>query len=193
MLTGKLVRVRYARDRILPHYLNPEDAGWLELAEELLALFRGQAGRSRGELEADLREVIGDDPSQLVHQGLAKLLEDRCEFETVSGQPPEELRPAVFRAAAEARTGDAPFNRTAILQTVADSFGVSADVVEKGLFADLKGEQRLVRFKNISAERLLQRYNVALAQAVLLRSSRVHVIVRHETPQRLRQLLRLVK
>src|SRR6202035_3376279 len=60
-------------------------------------------------------------------------------------------------------------------------------------FADLKSEQRLVRFKDISAERLLQRYNEALAQAVLLRSTRVHVIVRHESPQRVRQLLRLVK
>ena len=193
MLTGKMVRVRYARDRIVPHYLDTEDTSWREIAERLLEMFRGQDGRTRGELEDDQREAFGDDPSQLAHQGLAKLLEDRCEFETVSGHPPEELRPAVFRAAAEARAGDAPFNRAAVLQKIADGLGVAPDVVDHGLFADLKSEQRLVRFKDLSAERLLQRYNVALAQAVLLRSSRVHVIVRNELPQRLRQLLRLVK
>ena len=47
--------------------------------------------------------------------------------------------------------------------------------------------------KTLRAERLLQRYNVALAQAVLLRSTRVHVIVRDEPPQRYRQLLRRIK
>ncbi len=193
MLTGKMVRVRYARDRIVPHYLDTEDASWQEVAERLLEIFRGQDGHTRGELEDDQREAFGDDPSQLVHQGLAKLLEDRCEFETVSGYPPEELRPAVFRAAAEARRGDAPFDRAAVLQSVAASFGVAPEVVDHGLFADLKSEQRLVKFKDISAERLLQRYNEALAQAVLLRSTRVHVIVRHESPQRVRQLLRAVK
>ena len=193
MLTGKMVRVRYARDRIVPHYLDTENDDWHEVAERLLEIFRNQDSHTRGELEDDQREAFGDDPSQLVHQGLAKLLEDRCEFETVSGHPPEELRPAVFRAAAAARAGDASFDRAAVLQTVAAAFGVTPEVVDHGLFADLKSEQRLVKFKDISAERLLQRYNVALAQSVLLRSTRVHVIVRHEPPQRLRQLLRLVK
>jgi predicted nuclease of restriction endonuclease-like RecB superfamily len=203
MLTGKLVRVRYARDRIVPHYLDPADAAWLEVAERLLELFRGQDGRTRGELEDDQREAFGDDPGQLVHQGLAKLLEDRCEFEVVSGHPPEELRAAVFRAAArqrvaappegEAALSAAPFDRAAVVATVAGDLGLTAEAVEGGLFADLKSEQRLVRFKDLSARHLLERYNVALAQAVLLRATRVHVTIRREPPQRYRQLLRQVK
>jgi predicted nuclease of restriction endonuclease-like RecB superfamily len=199
MLTGKMVRVRYAKDRIIPHYLNLADPTWPEVAERLLSLFRGQEGRTRGELEGDQREVLGDDPSQLVHQGLSKLLEDRCEFETVSGYPPEELRDAVFRVAAEHRKkialvpGAAAFDRLAVLGEVAAKFELPQDTVEQGLFADLKSEQRLVKFKDISAEHLLQRYNVALAQAVLLRATRVHVTIRNEPPQRYRQLLRQVK
>src|SRR5262249_8085227 len=65
--------------------------------------------------------------------------------------------------------------------------------VERGLFADLRSEQRLIKFRDISAHHLLQRYNVALAQAVLLRSTRVHVAVRREPPQRYRSLLRATK
>jgi predicted nuclease of restriction endonuclease-like RecB superfamily len=193
MLTGKLVRVRYARDRIIPQYLDTTDAGWREFAERLLELFRAQDGRSRGELDADLREMIGDDPGQLIHQGLAKLLDDRCEFETVSDHPPDEIRGAAFRAAAEARAADSPFDRAAVMQRVAGELGLAVCDVEHGIFADLKSEQRLIKFADISAERLLQRYNVALAQAVLLRSVRVQVIVRDEPPQRFRQLLRIVK
>src|SRR5580704_7602606 len=101
MLTGKMVRVRFARDRIIPYYLDVNEVTWREVAERLLDLFRGQEGRTRGELEVDQQEAFGDDPGQLVHQGLAKLLEDRCEFEVVSGHPPEDLRAAVFRAAAD--------------------------------------------------------------------------------------------
>jgi predicted nuclease of restriction endonuclease-like RecB superfamily len=208
MLTGKQVRVRYARNRIIPYYLDEKDGNWIETAERLLDLFRGQEGRSRGELEDDLTEVIGNDAGQLVHRGLAKLLEDRCEFEVVAGQPPEQVREAVFQAAAEQRrnpvspalpafapshTHVAAFDRAVVLQRAAGALGMSTAAVEQSLFADLKSEQRLVRFKDTTAERLLQRYNVALAQAVLLRSTAVRVAVRGEPPQRYRQLLRLVK
>jgi predicted nuclease of restriction endonuclease-like RecB superfamily len=205
MLTGKLVRVRYARDRIVPYYLDVEDESWQLVAEQMLELFRAQVGRTRGELEDDLRETFGDDPGQLVHQGLAKLLEDRCEFEVVSGQPPEKLRAAVFRAAAAQRKGPpaaeeapaqaalAPFDRDAVLRQVGAELDLAPEQVDIGLFADLKSEQRLISFEDLSAERLLRRYNVALAQAVLLRATRVSVVVRNEPPQRYRQLLRRLK
>jgi predicted nuclease of restriction endonuclease-like RecB superfamily len=216
MLTGKLVRVRYSRDRIRPCYLDPAESGWHGAAERLLDVYRAADGRSRGELEEELREMIGNDPAQLVHLGLAKLLEDRCEFEVVAGVAPETLREAVFSAAATARravgvsgpvpamdTGQVPpanpghlpltFDRAAVLQDVAATFDLTPAAVQQGLFADLKSEQRLVRFKDINVERLLLRYNVALAQAVLLRSTRIQVTIRHEPPQRYRQLLRAVK
>jgi predicted nuclease of restriction endonuclease-like RecB superfamily len=204
MLTGKMVRVRYARDRIIPYYLDVADPTWHEAAERLLELFRTQEGRTRGALEEDLKETFGNDPGQIVHQGLAKLLADRCEFEVVSGHPPEQLRELVFTTAAAHRRGnhgevraDGPFaaslDRSPILHEVAARLDMTAEAVDQGLFADLKSEQRLVHFKDITAERLLQRYNVALAQAVLLRSTRVHADVRNEPPQRYRQLFRLVK
>jgi predicted nuclease of restriction endonuclease-like RecB superfamily len=213
MLTGKLVRVNYRRpNRIVPHYLDATDPGWLEAAERLLLLFRGQEGRTRGELEDDLADTFGNESMHLIHQGLAKLLLDRCEFDVASGVPPEELREQVFQAATEQRRAHHalpatpapaevgsikhptwPADRAAVLQQVAVKLGATPEAVEQGLFADLKSEQRLVRFKDVSAEHLLQRYNVALAQAVLLRSSRVHVTIRGEPPQRYRQLLRLVK
>lgn len=241
MLTGKLVRVRYSRDRIVPCYIDSGDPVWLEIAGRLRELYQSQENRTRGELEEDLRDIFGNDPNQFVHQGLAKLLEDRCEFEVVSGHPPEKLREAVFREAAKHRwrsgsplpctrgrgaggegggapdsptpspqplapeyrgegpmsvrppLAGTPFDRQAILAQVGTELGMTAEAVDHGLFADLKSEQRLVRFKDISAERLLERYNVALAQAVLLRSSRVKVNIRGEPPQRFRQLFRLVK
>jgi predicted nuclease of restriction endonuclease-like RecB superfamily len=201
MLTGKMVSVRYARDRIIPRYIDVSDPGWCEVAERLLTLFRGQEGRTRGELAEEQSELFGDDPSQLVHQGLAKLLEDRCEFEVVSDHPPEAMRAAVFRAAARHRLAplsaedmtEVRFDRDAVLREAANELSLTPETIEQGLFADLKSEQRLVHFKDISAEHLLRRYNVALAQAVLYRCTRLHATIRNEPPQRYRQLLRRVK
>jgi predicted nuclease of restriction endonuclease-like RecB superfamily len=203
MLTGKLVRVRYARDRIVPCYVHAGDPLWLEVAERLREVFRDAQGRTRGEVDEELRDSFGSDPGQIVHQGLAKLLEDRCDFEVISGQPPERLREAVFLAAAQQRrlrAGHEPgtsdfvhFHRAAVLNAVAPSLDLTPEAVDHGLFADLKSEQRLTRFKDISPEHLLERYNVALAQAVLLRSTHVEIQVRRETPQRYRQLFRLLK
>src|SRR5262245_8838663 len=175
MLVGKQVRVRYARDKIVPCYLAPDDAEWREVADRLIGLFRGAERRTRGELGQELEDAFGDDPTQLVHQGLGKLLEDRCEFEVESGHPPEELREAVFEAAAAHRKRHAEvdtlddydprtaFDRDAVLREVAATLNLSPETVAAGLFADLKSEQRLTRFDDITPERLLQRYNVALA------------------------------
>ena len=231
MLTSSLVRVRFARTRIIPAYIDPADARWQNAARQLLDLFRGQEGRTRGELEAEVDEAFGGDAGQLVHRGLAKLLEDRCEFETVSGQPPERIREVVFRLAARERiaavkqsvgwvessrpTGgmvgledsthptSIPSTRSsglgtaslreATLRLAAIELEMTPESVEQGLFADLKSEQRLSRFKDTTPERLLDRYNVALVQGVLLRSTHVRVTIRGEKPARYRQLFRSIK
>lgn len=205
MLTSTLVRVRYSRQQLIPSYLDADDPAWLEATERLIDLFRSNTPKPRSELEDEIEEIFGDAPTQQVHRGLAKLLEDRCEFAIAPGHSPDQVRAAVFRAATEQRLqaalpvdGDTKlqlprFDRAAALERAARELGSDPAAVERALFADLRGEQQLVSFKDISAQRLLQRYNVALAQAVLLRASAVEVLIRHEPPQRYRQLLRLIK
>ena len=102
MLTGKLVRVFRRGNRLHPQYLDVTNENWIGVAERLLLLFRNLAGCTRAELEADVQEAFGTNPSQLVPQGLAKLLEDRCEFDVDSEVAPEEIREKVFLLAAVA-------------------------------------------------------------------------------------------
>lgn len=199
MLTGNLVRVRQSKGRIIPLYLNRHNPEWLEVAESLLLLFREAKGRTRGEIEAEVHELVGEGLATLAHRGLAKVLEDRAEFEVVADVAPETIREAVFTAAAEARKAPqaggrrAPFQRDAILQDVGQKLGIAPEKVAESLFADLKDENRMLDFKDLSAERLVDRYNVALAQSVLLRSVRATVEVRGEGPARYRQLFRQIK
>jgi uncharacterized protein len=199
MLTGKLVRVRHAKNRLIPQYVDPGNAALRALAEQLIAAYRTSAGRTRGEIADDLADLIPEGPRGLLPAGLAKLLEERCEFETTADQPPDALREAVFKRAAQhraeaAKTGT-PFDRIAVLKEAAESLSLNyaPEQIDRDLFADLKDEQRVKSFDDISAERLLDRYNVALAQAILLRSTEMDVRIWGETPARFRQLFRAVK
>ncbi len=200
MLTGNLVRVKTtSKGRIVPVYLNRDDPRWLEVAESLLLIFREGVGMTRGEIETEINELIGEGMATLANRGLAKVLEDRTEFEVVADVPPETVRNKVFLAAAEERRNAraagprTPFRREAVLEAVARELGLEPDRVIAALFADLKDENRMLRFDDLDAQRLIDRYNVALAQAVLLRSVQATVEIRNEKPSRYRQLFRQLK
>lgn len=197
MLTGKLVRVRHAKNKLVPMYIDAHNRDWLAAAEQLLFAYRDATGRTRGELEEQLADLVGDGPGQLIHQGLAKLLEDRCDFEVAADVPPDQVREAVFRTSAEhhASAGKAatPFDRDAVLTAVAGELHITPEQVDRALFADLKDEQRILKFDDCTPEFLLNRYNVALAQAILLRCVGMEVRVWNETPARFRKLFNAVK
>jgi uncharacterized protein len=199
MLTGKLVRVRHARNKLVPLYVEASDAGLQALVEQLLLAYRASVGRTRGEIAEELSDLIPEGPHGLLPAGLTKLLEDRCEFEVAAEYPPDELREAIFKAAAlhraEAAKRGVPFDRTTVLTEVAGSLSLTLtpEQIDRSLFADLKDEQRVQAFEDISAERLLHRYNVALAQAILLRCTAMEARIWGETPARFRQLFRAVK
>jgi hypothetical protein len=199
MLTGKMVRVRHAKNRLIPQYVPPHDEGLLALADQILYAYRAAPGRTRGEIEEELSDLIPEGPPGLLPAGLAKLCEDRCEFEVSAEHPPDALREAVFTAASAARAKAAsemqPFDRKAVLEDVAEqlSLKLTAEQIDRTLFADLKDEQRVLSFDDTTPENLLHRYNVALAQAILLRCTLMEVRVYAETPARFRQLFRAVK
>ena len=199
-----MVRVKLARERVVPLYIDREAARWLEAAESLLLLFREGLGITRGEIESEIDALFGGGgKATQVYRGLAKILEDRAEFEVVADVPPDVIREKVFTAAADYRrqmrsSGTGPghrevFRRDEILSTVAQELNIAPDALETSLFADLRDENRLLSFDDMKAQWLIDRYNVGLAQAVLLRSVLVRVEVRNERPARYRQLFRRLK
>jgi predicted nuclease of restriction endonuclease-like RecB superfamily len=197
MLTGNLVRLKFHRDRVSPQFLDVDESEWLIAAADLIDLFRESVSRTRSEVAADVLEIVGESNASLIQQGLAKLLDDRCEYETVADRPPEDVRESAFRhsaihRAAMAASG-AKFDRNVVVQSVSAELSVPPEQVETLLFADLKDEQRVLKFDDITPEQLLHRYNVALVQSILLKSVGVEIRVRGESPARLRQLFRAIR
>ena len=103
MLTGNLVRVGISKERVIPRFLDRKNNRWLEVAESLLTIFREGVGMTRGEIETEIDDLVGEGLATLAHRGLAKVLEGRAEFEVVAEVVPEILRDKVFSAAATFR------------------------------------------------------------------------------------------
>ncbi len=219
MLTGDLLRFTRRKGRVLPRLVNPADAALLERAAALIAVVeaavppatqgaaavragshaaaQAPAGRRRGELERTLDQLAPAGPEHQVERGLAKLLLDRCTFETRAMADPAALRAALFdRSAAAWRTrplAELPQWRAGALREAGAALGLSQAEAEETLYADLEANQALAAFAALSPERLLLRYNVALVQGLLLRADAVEVRAPWPAPARLRQLFRWLK
>ena len=176
MLTSDLVLVRSYKGEIRPRYIDAEDVDLLTLADDLITLFEAHRGHSRGALDEEMRELLGTGTDFLLHRGLAKLLLDRCDFETESPMEPEALREEVFAlSSAQHGCGEEPFDRSEVLEQAASKLGIEVAEIERSLYGDLKDEQILRAWKPCKAQWLLHRYNTALAQGVLLRATEMEV------------------
>ncbi len=197
MLTADLVRARRRGDELR---LVPLDAALRAHAEELAAAYlelaTSHVGRAREEFEETCDAVRSSARDQRLADGLCKLVDDRCEFEADATVAAEEMRRDVFvRASAGRRVlpAGARFDRQAVIDTVAQERGISPDAVERGLYADLRAAHLLRSVEAISARRLVDEYEQAQAQAVLLRAVRVVVEVECAMPGAYRALFRKLK
>lgn len=201
MLTRDLLRARVQKDAVIPSFVDPERPALREDAATLVDAFAQAVdeGWERGRIEAEIADLVGDRRDHKVLRGLAKVLLDRSEFEVDAPVPPAELRQAVFRAARE--RGPLALERGLLGRPVAEDvlaevgarYDLDAARTARVLYADLKEAQRLVACPVTDPLDLLNRYNVALAQAVLLRATQVHVRLHDPSVPRLRQLFRYVK
>ena len=178
MLTSDLA-INFRRgEKIFPRLIKTDDAGYTRDAEVLIEIFSEFGGKTRGELERELDEYIGTGTDFRILRGLIKLLTDRCEFETTAPAEPVEIRRKVFL---EARQNHPIFpdslNKTATLQTVAEELSTNADQVSQNLYADLSAQQRLSSFETIAPRELLDRYNLAQAQAILYKCVEMKIAV----------------
>jgi len=168
MLTSDLAINWRRGDKIVPRLIKTDDAGYLRDAVVLIEIFEEFQGKTRGELESELEDYVGTGTDYRILRGLIKLLTDRCDFETSSVAAPEDIRRKVFLEARKFQpvTPDSD-TKNKVLETVAAAFETDSKKIYEHLYADLSFQQRLISFETIAAKDLLDRYNLAQAQALL--------------------------
>ncbi len=201
MLTADLVTARRRGDELRLIPVDPRRRARIEtLATAFSEIARAQLGSTRQQLDDALdAAAAGADlpsPDRRLIAAVQKLVYDGCSFEEPDADTAAALRREIFRrAAAERRaaTPSAPFDRGALLEAAARERGTTATVVEAGLYGDRPARQRLLAFAGRPPGMLAAGFELAEAQAVLLRATRVTASVRSRDAGTYRQLFRTLK
>jgi len=152
MLTANLARSRTHEDTITPLFIDASEQQYRETAEELIQIFEAHLGEPKGDLEDTIDQLTIADTDYKVVQGLAKLLKDECEFETVAPVEPHEIRQRLFEKANESYpivrqpTLGEDTQKLEVYSSVADALGITLEECHQGMYADLEEHKRLVRF-----------------------------------------------
>ncbi|RZN34788.1 MAG: DUF790 family protein [Methanophagales archaeon ANME-1-THS] len=180
MLPSELLMTRIKKDKIYPDFL-PLDHEHLELAEELINVYKDFTGRKKSELE----EIIAEFEAGLNFKrirGLRTLLERRCSFTSKYLVEPILARRAVFDVASS-RSVTTQTERSKVIETVAQNLNVSVEDLEQSLWADLESEILLADFEPLTPEALVKWYNLTLAQTLLFKSSGMTIAVTSRAPE----------
>lgn len=171
MLRRDQLRYRIRGDEVVPSFLRPTPA-MRDLAERLLLTWRSCVGVTRRELEEALQPVVHSSRSAVIARGLDHLIDKAARFE----EPADAiaLRDEVLPASAAALrdpAATADDHRAAVARSL-DRDGAE---LARTLYADLPHEAELVAEPELDAETLLARYNLALAQGLILGAVSLHV------------------
>ncbi|APR85834.1 Hypothetical protein A7982_11183 [Minicystis rosea] len=198
MLTVDLVRARRKKDKTLaPAYLaGPAAERLYPIARYYVETHEAKIGFSRDDIDESLDAIEVPARDRVASLGLRKVIEDRCVFEIAEGVDPEKIREALFWAAARAHKAldvRAEFDRAAVLAEVSAALGLAPELIEAGLYADLRGSEVLKSFETLTPAAAIERYNLGLAQAILLRATRVTVRIEGEDPRTYRRIFRAAR
>lgn len=197
MLTSDLVRATARAGQLKVKMLaGAERERAKELAASYIELATGSVGSAYHELK-ELWSAIELPPKEIkLAAGLLKLVEDHCEFEAESAIDPRVLREALFALAAERRKalGDEErFDRSALLAAAGAPHSMSGEDVERALYADLKSEHRLLKPPPLNPDSLIEIYDVAQLQAVLLRAVQVRAWIQCASVETYRDIFKKLK
>lgn len=193
MLTRELLIYRRAKGNLRPTFVDVKLEDNLALAAGLIQIVEHGVGETRGTLEEALDVLVGEAKKPKVARGLVKLLLDKCSFEE-PGDAAAGLRRQAFLASAAALRGlpdDAPIDL--YLARLGPTLPRPLAECRAQLYDDLGEHRRLLRCVLPTAQALLERYNLAQAQGLVLYAQRLRVHTGTGSALELRKLLRWLK
>ena len=201
MLTGPLLRTRVRGSSISALVVDPNKPSLVQAAHGVLEIVAegAQRGARRGEVQEELADLAAGHAQPKVVHGLSKLAQDQCEYRVQSDLDPVELRAEVFALARERgpiALEPGPLQRLIapdVLAEVGTRHNKTAQAIAEALYADLRQHERLLSAPQHPPQWLLNRYNVSLHQALLLRALELRIRFHKPSAHRMRQLFRAVK
>lgn len=192
MLTKDLLQYRIRQGRAHPSFVDVADPALLELAAEFIALIDASMGTERAEIEQRLAARASAFERAKVGHGLVKLLLDRIAFEEPS-EDARTIRSETFNKGAEALRGLSDDATPEDWERAVSSAFANVAERRSTLYADHPNERLAIDWRPVDATALLNAYNLALVQGLVMRARRVTVHARCPDVLRVRKVLRWLK
>lgn len=193
MLTRQLRRERVREGRLRPLFVDARSGPLLSLSASLISVIEDGVGDSRAALEERLGGLAGAAKQPVIARGLVKLLLDRTTFEPADPGAVERRRgwlELAHRVRCGLPEGAGPEDFERALEA---SLREPLVQVRETLLSDLPAVRRLLSWKPLPPEALLDRYNLALAQAPLLETQRLTVTAPAPSLLAVRKVLRWLR
>jgi len=176
LLPSNLLTVWRRKGTIQPRYAKPSTEN-LQVANKLIEAYKHSVGKKKNILKkvADNLEDEGYD-YHLV-RGLSLLLDRRSVFKCASQADPPALRQKIFQETGKTGPATTMEQRKTIIEKIASQLEISSKELEETMYADLESELILQDFKPVSAQNLLEKYNLSLAQTLLFDSTELRFTV----------------
>jgi hypothetical protein len=170
--------LRIERGVLRVDYLIDPDGRVVAMLDRLCRLVKHLEGCPRDTVAEALKRQERRVRDATRMSGIARALLDACVFQPPVGaaQAPS-VRNAVF-AARGRRWPPVPGDHAIPYEEASLELGIPREDVERLLYADLPGERILARVPQLDGNRLLSRYNLELARAVLLDAERITLTAR---------------
>ncbi len=179
MLKKEHILCKINSGNIKPRWFDPENPEHLECAATLISLYQQAVGSrmSADELAMLAKNAIDSSPLTAMSAGLNKLLLDRSEFKAAAELDYPELRRELFQKSA------------GMLKA-----GILPQPIETpDIYGDLPGFEKIERISPVTPGELLNHFNLAQAQALLIYARTVTLKICDPDVSALRKVMKAVK
>ena len=188
MLTKDLLRVRNRGGKVTPEFVPVSAAAELSAATDLLNCAKTAVGFPLGETRTALADLCHGGVK--CAPGLAKLVMDRMEIE----EPDPDIAVSRLEMIRQARfLREKCSTRKEFEELTGRAFGQEFKDLGSRIYSDLTDSLGIKSFDPIEPEMLIQRYNTALVQGLMLQADSVLVKVKKLTLSERRRLFRALR
>ena len=196
MLTKPLIAANCRQGLLHPFFVKTDAPGPLQLAAQLLDTYREAARlhQSATELEELASTIVNAYANRRFALALKKLLDERSTFSSLAEIDFPKLRAEALEHSARLIQSETTLpNVDNWLKTLHDELPANQLLATGNLYADLPENDCLLEFKYLNPTQLLNRYNLALVQAILLNAKSLDIHVETQDAPRLRRLFKYLR
>lgn len=167
MLKKNHLRYRVVKNKVIPFFLTLNKHQFI--LKTLLDIFKNHIGKPFSELDEQLKIYTDENLSnRKVLLGLIHIIQKKTIFNE-SDESIQEFRKTSFEFS------DSLLNKFSNLDYETFLYEVDEYKNNRSLYADLKSNKIILQVPNWSEEQLLQRYNLALSQTLILNAETLHL------------------